>query len=44
MGFHDVEFLPTKLVFPPHFLNIVVEVTASGPPHVLKRWLGVISL
>ena len=23
----------------PHFLEIVVEVKASGPPHVLRLWL-----
>ena len=33
-GFQDVEFLHPGLVFPPHFLTIVVEVNASGPPHV----------
>ena len=26
---------------PPHFLSILLEVKASGPPHVLKLWLGV---
>ena len=31
MGFHDVAFLPSELVFPPRFLKIVVEVNASGP-------------
>ena len=31
-----------EFVFIPHFLKIVVEVKASGPPHVLKLWLGVI--
>ena len=30
---------PPELIFPPHFLKIVVEVKASGPPHVLKLWL-----
>ena len=30
-----------ELVFPPHFLKIVVEVKALGPPHVLRMWLGV---
>ena len=29
-----------KLVFTSHFLKIVVEVKASGPPHVLDLWLG----
>ena len=33
-------FLPS-LVIPPHFLNIVVELNASGPPHVFILWLGV---
>ena len=28
-----------ELVFPPHFLKIVVEVNVSG--HVSKQWLGV---
>ena len=41
MCFLDVAFLPTEIVFPPHFLNIAVEVKASGPPHVLKHWLWV---
>ena len=30
---------PAGLVFPPHFLKIVVEVKSSGPPHILKLWL-----
>ena len=29
-----------ELVFPPHFIKIVVEVKASGPRHILKLWLG----
>ena len=29
------------LVFAPHFLKMVVDVNASGPPHILKLWLGV---
>ena len=41
MGFQDVEFLPFRASFPPHFIKIVVEVKASGPSHVLKLWLGV---
>ena len=41
MGFHDVAFLQSRASFPTHFLKIVVEVKASGPPHVLKLWLGV---
>ena len=32
---------PPGLVFPPHFLIIVIEVNASGPPHVLELWLWV---
>ena len=31
----------SELVPTPHFLNIVVEVKASGPPHVLELSLGV---
>ena len=27
--------------FTTHFLQIVVEVKASGPPHILKLWLEV---
>ena len=30
-----------ELVFLPHFFKIVVEVKASGPPHVSKLWFGV---
>ena len=41
MGLQDVALLPPKLVITPHFLNIMVEVKASGPQHVLKLWLGV---
>ena len=41
MGFQDVTFLPSRANFSPHFLKIVVEVKASGPPHVLALWLGV---
>ena len=41
MGFQDVAFLPPLTSFPPHFVKIVVEVKASGPPHVLRLWLGV---
>ena len=40
-GFSGCSFLPPELVFPPHFLKIVVELKASGPPHVLELWLGV---
>ena len=41
MGFLDVAFLPSRASFPPHFLNIVVEVKALRQPHVLSLWLGV---
>ena len=41
MGLQDVAFCPTVLVFPPHFIKIMVEVKASGPPHLLKLWLGI---
>ena len=41
MGFQDVEFLLSRANFPPHFLALVVEVKASGAPHVLKLLLGV---
>ena len=34
IGFQDVAFLPSRASFPPHLLKIVVEVKASGPPHV----------
>ena len=35
----SVPALPS--LFHPHFLNIVVEVKTSEPPHVLKLWLVV---
>ena len=41
MGLQDEAFLPPSAIFSPHFLKIVVEVKASGPPHVIKLWLGV---
>ena len=34
-----VVFLPCRVSFPQHFLEIVVEVNALEPPHVLKLWL-----
>ena len=34
-------FCLPELGFPPHFLKIVVEVKASGLPHVSQLWLGV---
>ena len=40
-GFQDVAFLPSRGSFQPYFVEIVVEVTALGLPHVLKLWLGV---
>ena len=40
-GLQDVAFLPPRYCLPPHFLKIVVEVKASGQPHVMKVWLGV---
>ena len=36
MRFQDVALLPSRASCPPHFLKIVVEVKASGPPHVLR--------
>ena len=39
MGFQDVAFLPSQASFPPHFLKIVVEVKASGPPQLLQQSL-----
>ena len=41
MVFQDVVFLPCRATFTPYFLKIMVEVKASGPPHVLGLWLGV---
>ena len=41
MGFQDVAYLPSRASFPRHFLDIVVELKALGPPHVLILWLGV---
>ena len=34
-------FLQSRASFPPHFLRIVVEVKASGPPCVLELWFGI---
>ena len=36
MSFQDVVFLPSRGCFSPHFLDIVVEVTATAPPTCLK--------
>ena len=41
MTFQDVAFLSPRACFLPHFLLIVVEVKAFGPPHVSNMWLGV---
>ena len=40
-GCSGCSVLPPELVFPPCFIKIVVEVKTSGPPHVLRLWLGV---
>ena len=40
MSFQDVAFMPSRANFLQHFIKIVVEVKASGPPHVIKLWLG----
>ena len=39
ISFQDVVFLPSRASFPPHFLEIVVDVKALGPPHVVITWL-----
>ena len=36
MGFSECS-IPA---LPPHFLQIVVEVNALGPTHVIDLWLG----
>ena len=41
MGVQDVAFLSNRASFPSQFLEIMVEVNVSEPPHVLKLWLGV---
>ena len=44
MSLHDTVILCScspELVFTQRFLQIVVLVKASGPPHVLVLWLGV---
>ena len=38
MGFQDVEDVP-ELHFVPHSQKIVMDVNASGRPHVLRLWL-----
>ena len=32
---------PQKLLLAPRFLDIVVDVDVTGPPHISKLWLGV---
>ena len=41
MLFQHVTFLPSPASFSSTFLKIVVEVKASGSPHVLIMWFGV---
>ena len=41
IGSPGATFLLSDFVFTPHFLQIVVEVKASGPSHVLKLWMEV---
>ena len=41
MSFWDEAFLPSELVFPPHFLKIVVKVKTSELPHALRLLLAV---
>ena len=40
MGFQDVAFLLSRGSFLPHFLKIVVEVKALGPPRVSITVVG----
>ena len=40
IDFVDVAFLHYGASFPPHFLNVVVEVKALGPSHTIKLLLG----
>ena len=40
MGSQDVEFQPSRATFSTTCQKIVVEVKASGPPHVIRLWLG----
>ena len=37
MGYQDVAFMPSTASSIPHFINTVVKVKASGPPHVSKN-------
>ena len=41
MGFQHAAFLPSRASFSTTSPKCVVEVTASGPPHVLRLWLRV---
>ena len=42
MGFQDVAFLPPPCAsFSTTLKKIVVEAKSSGPPHVLRLWMGV---
>ena len=41
MTIQDAVFLPSQASFPPHFLKTVVDVKASGQPHIIKLWLGI---
>ena len=41
MRFQDVVFMPPKLDFTPHFLKIVVEAMATGPPCALRLLLEI---
>ena len=41
MGFQDVALLPSRAGFSTTFFINCGEVLVSGPPHVLRLWLGV---
>ena len=41
MDFQELGFMPTELVFTPHFSKIVAEVKATGLPHVIELWLRI---
>ena len=40
-GTQDGACLPSRDCFPPYLRKIVIEVEASGLPHVFKMWLCV---
>ena len=40
MCFQDVVFLSFGAIWTSHFSNVVVEVKAFGPPHVLECGWG----